>query len=228
MLGWANVERHEAAEITLLCDQHHRERTNGLLPIEAVKQANTDPINFKTGLAKPYDLHFEGDECEVLIGSKRFTMQRIVDGILLIPVMIDGIPLIRFTLLDDHLLLSLQLCDGFNNVILQIDENELTYKIDTWDIQLVGRNLILREAERKILLDITFEVPNRILIDRGRLLCNVVCLEISPQEIYVASSGEHIYGNVSVNVQGGLIIGPNSPPQLRGFFGLPNVYRYRA
>src|SRR5215470_1873155 len=59
MLGWANVERHEAAEITLLCDQHHRERTNGLLPIEAVKQANTDPINFKTGLAKPYDLHFE-------------------------------------------------------------------------------------------------------------------------------------------------------------------------
>src|SRR5215467_7010159 len=111
MLGWANVERHEAAEITLLCDQHHRERTNGLLPIEAVKQANTDPINFKTGLAKPYDLHFEGDECEVLIGSNRFTMQRIVDGILLIPVMIDGIPLIRFTLLDDHLLLSLLLFD---------------------------------------------------------------------------------------------------------------------
>jgi len=227
MLGFATVQRHVAEEITLLCDQHHRERTNGLLSIEAVREANASPFNFMAGVSRPYDLHFEGDECEVQIGSNRFTMQRISDGIVLIPVMVDGIPLIAFTLGDGHLFLSVRLFDGFNNVILAITDNELVYKIDTWDIHLVGRNLILREAERKILLDITFAVPNRISIDRGRLLCNGVCLEISPHEILVLGWGR-IYGNTTVNCQGGLIVGPNSPPQLKGFFGLPNLYRYPA
>jgi len=103
MLGFATVQRHVAEEITLLCDQHHRERTNGLLSIEAVREANASPFNFMAGVSRPYDLHFEGDECEVQIGSNRFTMQRIADGIVLIPVMVDGIPLIAFTLGDGHL-----------------------------------------------------------------------------------------------------------------------------
>ncbi|WP_198036130.1 hypothetical protein [Salegentibacter sp. T436] len=32
MEEWAKVKRHDAEEITLLCDRHHREKTAGLLP----------------------------------------------------------------------------------------------------------------------------------------------------------------------------------------------------
>ena len=39
MLGWAQAQEHAANEITLLCDQHHREKTNGLLPSGAVRAA---------------------------------------------------------------------------------------------------------------------------------------------------------------------------------------------
>jgi hypothetical protein len=52
MLGWANVQRHVAEEITLLCDQHHRESTGGLLPIEAVREANSNPFNLRAGVSK--------------------------------------------------------------------------------------------------------------------------------------------------------------------------------
>jgi hypothetical protein len=56
MLGWANVQRHVAAEITLLCDKHHREKTGGLLPLAAVQAADQDPHNLRSGMSAPYSL----------------------------------------------------------------------------------------------------------------------------------------------------------------------------
>ena len=45
MLEWAEVQRHVAGEITLLCRQHHGEKTNGLLPKEVVVASNQNPYN---------------------------------------------------------------------------------------------------------------------------------------------------------------------------------------
>ncbi len=51
LLGWANVKRHVAEEITLLCDKHHREKTAELLPIEHVREANKTPYNLREGVS---------------------------------------------------------------------------------------------------------------------------------------------------------------------------------
>lgn len=53
LAGFANVQRHEAEEITLLCDRHHREVTAGLLPRNEVIAANGAPFNHRTGVSKP-------------------------------------------------------------------------------------------------------------------------------------------------------------------------------
>ena len=45
ILGWAKVKRHVASEITLLCDNHHREKTAGFLPNERVIEADKAPFN---------------------------------------------------------------------------------------------------------------------------------------------------------------------------------------
>ena len=75
MLGWANTHTHVSEEITLLCDQHHREKTAGLLPIEVVREADANPFNLRSGSSKPYDLHFSGDSCEAILGSNTLTFQ---------------------------------------------------------------------------------------------------------------------------------------------------------
>lgn len=108
MRGWAKVKTHIADEITLLCDKHHKERTNGLLPIEAVTEANTKPHNLKKGISKPYDLHFSAREAEIILGSNRFFAEYRGYGTILVPLIIDGIPIIGFILGDDHLLLNLR------------------------------------------------------------------------------------------------------------------------
>jgi hypothetical protein len=64
-----------AEEITLLCDMHHREKTNGLLPLDHVVAANREPFNLRRGVSKPYNLHYSGTGCETIIGSNRFILQ---------------------------------------------------------------------------------------------------------------------------------------------------------
>ena len=69
----------------------------------------------------------------------------------MVPVSVDNISLIRFTLGDKHLLLTMNIFDESNKPILQIDENQLVYSTSPWDIEFVGRNLIIREAQVKYL-----------------------------------------------------------------------------
>jgi hypothetical protein len=210
MLGWENVKRHVSDEITLLCDKHHREKTAGLLPVEAVHGANSNPYNLREGVSKPYDLHYSGKECEAVIGGNRFTMEDRGYGTAIIPVSIDDTPLLAFFMADSHLLLNLNVFDEFNNLILRIVNNQLFYAVSPWDIELVGRKLIIREAHRQILIDILFEVPNKIVINRGRFLRNGVELLISPDYALITNNKMLFSGNQVINCQGGLVIGPHS------------------
>src|SRR5688572_25130200 len=63
MEEWAILQRHRASEITLLCKQHHGEKTNGLLPLEQVLEANRDPHNRRKGVSSPLKFHFRGRDC---------------------------------------------------------------------------------------------------------------------------------------------------------------------
>src|SRR5450759_3186045 len=113
--GWANVKEHVAADITLLCDRHHREKTGGMLPLEEVVRANADPYNLRTGVSAPYDLHYSGETCEAVVGGNTFTTTDRGYGTIMIPVSIDGIPVLGFVLADGHLLLNLVLFDECNS-----------------------------------------------------------------------------------------------------------------
>jgi trigger factor len=226
LLGWAAVQRHVAEEITILCDQHHRERGSGLLPIATVEEANKAPFNLRQGVSNPYDLHYAGTECEIVLGGNTFGAQDAGYGTILVPIWVDGIPLLAFILGDGHLLLNLNLFDEFNDLVLQIRNNQLTQSVSPWDIRLVGRNLVIREAARKILVDITFEPPSRIVINRGRFLRNGVEILIRPDRVVLANNGMLFAGQTVQNLPVGLVIGP-SHPGASTLIHAPQVPRYR-
>lgn len=87
LVPWSEVEEHEPDNLVLLCDQHHREKTSGLLPIEQVIEANEAPANLATGVSSPYDLHYGGHDCEALIGSNVHTWPQMHDGLITVPVL---------------------------------------------------------------------------------------------------------------------------------------------
>lgn len=208
--SWANVQRHVADEITLLCDQHHREKTGGLLPIEQVVAANEDPHNHKTGVSKPYDLHYAGSECEVVIGSNRFSAG-LEEGGLVIPILIDSTALFGVVLLDGDFLLNIAFFDEYNEPILAIVNNQLVHSVEPWDIRLVGTNLVVRAAHGLISLDMTFEPPTRLVIERGRLLLNGAEVIVRPNYALVTNNRTLLSGNTMRNVPIGISIGPKPP-----------------
>lgn len=68
---YAEVEEHREENLTLLCDGHHREATNGLLTCEQIAEANESPHNAASGVSRPFALHFSGREFNVEIGSNK-------------------------------------------------------------------------------------------------------------------------------------------------------------
>lgn len=225
MEEWAQVKRHIADEITLLCDQHHREKTNGLLPKETVRAADAAPYNLREGTSKPYALHFAGTEATVEIGSNSFTCQDQGHGTVMIPLMVDNTALIGIILSDGHFLLNVVIFDEFNAPVLHIRNNQLVYSITPWDIQLVGTTLTLREGARKILIEFVFSPPNKVKITRGRFLRNGVEILVRPDNILITNNSAVISGCRAHNCYGGLIIG-HTKMEISGFMAIQGVPRY--
>lgn len=225
LLGWANVQRHVTSEITLLCDQHHREKTSGLLPLDAVREADAEPHNLREGVSKPYTLHYEGDACEVVIGNSTFTTKDAGYGTVMVPISVDSTPLVAFILADGHLLLNVNLFDEANNCILRIVNNQLAYSSDPWDIQLVGRNLKIRAGHRRVLVDMTFDPPNRIRLNQGHLLRNGVEILVRPRYVLLTNNCTLISGMTAVNCAYGLKVGPHDDP-MGAAIALPSIDRY--
>ncbi len=223
--GWANVHRHVADEITLLCDQHHRERTSGLLPTAKVREANDAPRNLQAGVSKPYELHYSGSSAEIVVGGNSFTCGDFDNRASIVAICIDNMPLLAFTHEDDHLLLTMRSFDEDNHLVLEIEDNILAYSIAPWDIELVGKSLTVRQPHRNILLHIEFEPPGRILIDRGRTLANGVELLIRPSSVLVSNDMHYFRGNSVSNCYAGLTFGQYDGPKPVAF-PTPRVSRY--
>ena len=92
-----------------------------ILPKQIVKEANVNPFNFQEGVSKPYDLHFSGKTAEIEIGSNSFSCEDQGYGTIMIPISVDGTPLIGLVLADGHFLLNLVIFDEFNAPVLHIN-----------------------------------------------------------------------------------------------------------
>jgi hypothetical protein len=222
---WSITQRHVADEITLLCDQHHREKTAGLLPKEVVFESNDNPYNLRKGVSKPYDLHFSGKQAQIVIGGNSFTCEDQGYGTIMVPISVDGTPLIGFILGDGHLLLNLVIFDEFNYPVLHIKNNQLFYSVSPWDIQLIRKKLLVREAQRRILIEIDFQPPKKLVISRGRFLRNGVEILVRSKNILITNNSFLIKGCHAHNCFGGLIIGHHDK-QIGGFMSITSVPRY--
>ncbi len=217
ILGWANVKRHVADELTLLCYQHQTERTHKLLPIEHVERANKAPFNLRKGVSTPYTLHYEGPDCIVDIGTNVFSCRDEGYGTEFIAFAIDEEPIISFRLENGHWLLSLNVFDKNDDLMLLITDNELIYSTIPWDIELVGHNLIIREAQREILVDLLFEPPSRIKIKRGHFLHKGIEIEIKQDYVYVVNNDMKVAGNRTYGYPFGLNLGNRAKSNRWGF-----------
>ncbi|MGW3646665.1 hypothetical protein [Streptomyces sp. NPDC000878] len=187
MFEYAETRSHSADELTLLCSRHHAEKTRGLLPRAAVLQANDNPVNIRNGISEPYGLHLQGDRCEIEIGGNKFFSI----NARLVPLLINGQEVFIFDFTDGQLLMSCQIQDKDGNPSLIVDQNELIYVIDSWDIEFTGGTLTLRNAPREFQFQVKFEPPSKINVT----LLNVkYVLPYGQVHAFADPSGFHVNG----------------------------------
>jgi len=183
MEEWAIVKRHVAEEITLLCDRHHREKTNELLSIDAVRKANADPINLR-GTSASYPFHAQPSTLSVNVGNNFFYYKDNFPSDGLIVISISAEPILWFNFDKGHLLLNISLYDDENKLILKIRDNELVYSTTLWDVTFVGKTLTIKTAARETALILTVSPnENTIHVEKANFYSNGLCINVNDSGI---------------------------------------------
>jgi trigger factor len=116
------TKRHVASEITLLCNYHHSEKTRGLLDVDKVQAADSNPYNLHHGKSKPHPMHYSGHHCIIEIGGSLFSRQYQGPGTTCHAICVDGITLLGFTFEYNTLLLTTKLFDNKGQLVLEIEK----------------------------------------------------------------------------------------------------------
>lgn len=206
MLEWAKVQRHVAEEITLLCREHHGQKTNGLLPIQDVEKANQDPFNLREGVSKSLFLHYSGNtDISFNIGESLLNYPKLPENSFVIPIIIDDRPIISFNVRGGNLFINYVAFNENNELVFEIDDNELVYNTEHWDVEWVSNRLTIREKKGKIFLKIEFNPPNNITLINARILYNGV--EVIARKNFIACLNNRAYIGKFTMKNGGPLLG---------------------
>ena len=213
IIDWAIVKEHTKENITLLCPNHHANVTAKLISQQQVEQFNRNPKNIGAGKSGVLPIYYEGAECTVTMGTNFFTSRLNNDIDFLCPLMVDGVPLIKFTLQDGHILLDLLICDSSNTKLLEVQENALIYYLPVWDAHFTANTLTIRDKEKKYGLSVTFKPPSIVKINSGLIFFNGIKIDISKHKFVLTGDNNTIVdfgGNKTFGLHFGIQVGPKS------------------
>jgi len=216
MTPYSEVSEHAESNLTLVCPKHHDEITKTLLVEAAVREANENPRNLQVGVLTRQPLYFSGESLLVDIGGNIAMHNNFQGDSAPCILMIDDQPIIGFKKQGIELLLRIVILDDQNRPVLVIHDSELLYGVfGAWDIEWVGTTLTIREKKRHVLIRITFKPPDRIVIDKARILCNGIEILVGKDHMFLSNDCRIFNGNIAGN---------------RGisyFFGHPAIHGHR-
>jgi hypothetical protein len=226
MKEWAIVKEHQAEDITLLCTEHHAKIASGLLSRETVISANKSPFNLNKEMSSTLGLDYVGEKCSVIFGGNIYSINKEDFEESTAPILIDLIPVIEIKFEENRPLISIRMYDKSNNLILHVEENELSYSVNQWDVEWTQNILIIREELGKIRLKIKFIPPKMIKILSGRFYLNGIGVDINPNRMLILNSQNEIKGADFGRARVGIVIGKRSQYVRGAGIGFGEVGRF--
>lgn len=194
ILGYGRTG-HDPQHMTLLCPEHHREKTAGRLPLAQVIEADASPHNKRQIMGKPMPLYFSGDRFSIFLASNRIDHYLPEHARRGTSIMVDGIPVLGVARDHDRVLLTANLRDQDNQPVLIVRKGELRTATDAWDILFVGRTLTIRGGPGDIVLRLHLEPPDSVWVERGVFWTNGIRFEIDGFFLKCTNTG-NAFGNL--------------------------------
>lgn len=185
IVPYSRVREHAAENLTLLCPNHHREKTLGLLPSLQVEEWNANSYCIKAGATGPLSLNYSCENMNLGVGSNYFDVRLSAAQRTVTALAVDTSQFLGVTVENGFPLLHLTTRSRSQGALLKISKGELVMRPQgAWDITFAGTKLTIRAAPREIDLSVWF-VPDKswLIIERGNLRLNRVEFTIDTQGI---------------------------------------------
>lgn len=154
---------HDPARMTLLCPHHHREKTAGRLSPRQVAEANAAPYNTGEAFTAGHPLFFDPAEgLRLRLGN--VTFEAVGNGAPMVGVSVDSDFALGVALTDTgHPVVSMDIRDAADAPRLLVREGFLRIATSNWDVDFVGTRLLLRNALRKVAIDVHLNGPDGLV-----------------------------------------------------------------
>lgn len=182
MAEWAIVKRHVASEMTLLCPNHHRQKTNNLISKADLEEANRSPYNLAQEM-NPFPFRAQSASLVLQLGGTSFFYDQDSAAAGMVVLSIQSERIIWLNFQEGNLLLNLSLYDQKGKQVVRIRDNELVYSTDPWDITFVANTVRIQAQARDTLLSLTFD-PNKNVIS-----LNEAKLRFAGYEVLIDKNG---------------------------------------
>ncbi len=160
---YADATEHLADGITLLCPNHHSEKTKGLITADMVESADAGPFARRQGFASRIQM-LQPQPISVSIGQfQTINVPKIIH--------VDGLDVLRIRPpLDtgEPYRLSAKLFDWHGRSMVKIVDNELRASSGSADVTQVANRTEIRDANGEIVLRLVFAPPAELSITHLR------------------------------------------------------------
>lgn len=160
---FSKCRNHDPECMTLLCPNCHSKVTTKMWSREKVKKAMRAPRSFTRGYSNEFFDIGDGHPVIVFGGA-------ILENCT-IPVMIRQTPLftIRPSSETNKFLISASFYNKKERLILKIEDNEWQAFTSSWDIEVIGPKLTIREKLNDLSLVLIAKPPDRLIVSRIKL-----------------------------------------------------------
>lgn len=192
-----DARAHDSRGITLLCMQCNQKKQRGLLSVDSVRDANSNPKCLESGFANEW-FDFGRNPLEVRLGGVSFrNCQTLLE--------IDDCPILRIAEPEtEHgpYRLSGLFADETGATTLRIDENRWIAGADNWDVEWSGPMLTIRGGPREIVLSLRAEPPTGLSVSRLNMAYDGLFLRGNEEMLESSFDGRNWSTWVGVSMDG--------------------------
>jgi len=200
------VRRHDEDNITLLCPNHHQDKTSGRISKEIVRKNTNNPFNKNKSYSTPYRIFMSGNSVNLRVGGNQYLFDFSIERKRFDAVRINGKTVVGLTNENGNLLLDLFMTDRQGNEILKVREGEIEVSTGIWDFQYERNNIKIRSQPRNIQFDMLL-LNDGLQINKGYFSAPPLELEILPDRHIVWPNKNTMIGFTFENCRVGLDIG---------------------
>lgn len=182
LLGWA-VTGHDPDQMTLLCPEHHREKSAGRLPVASVLEYNAAPFNGVRSFTAAHPLYFRPSQPLILVlgnvviqsDPDRFRAK--------VGLVVDGTAAFAVGLAPDgHPIVELDIRDLDNRPLLRVAAGEMRTATANWDVEFRGTRLVVRRDRGDVVIDVRIDAPKgEVVVESADFALHHVRMKIGRQ-----------------------------------------------